>query len=53
MSDFVRDLLIARRAIGNAGFVFPAPGKAGHIVDPVSRSKPLLTHRALKSARTI
>jgi integrase len=34
MSDFVRDLLVARRAIGNAGFVFPAPGKAGHIVDP-------------------
>lgn len=34
MSDIVRDLLVARRAIGNAGFVFPAPGKAGHIVDP-------------------
>lgn len=34
MSDFVRDLLVARRAIGNAGFVFPAPCKAGHIVDP-------------------
>ena len=34
MSDFVRDLLVARRAIGNAVFVFPAPGKAGHIVDP-------------------
>ena len=34
MSDFVHDLLVARRAIGNAEFVFPAPGKAGHIVDP-------------------
>ena len=31
MSDFVRDLLVARRAIGNAGFVFPGP--AGHLVD--------------------
>src|SRR5262245_52002692 len=27
MSDFVRDLLVARRALGNAGFVFPGPGK--------------------------
>lgn len=34
MSDFVRDLFVARRAIGNAGFVFPAPGKAGHVGDP-------------------
>jgi integrase len=33
MSDFARDLLVARRAIGNAGFVFPGPGKAGHITD--------------------
>jgi integrase len=33
MSDFVRDLLVARRALGNANFVFPGPGKAGHIVD--------------------
>ncbi len=23
MSDFVRDLLVARRALGNAAFVFP------------------------------
>ena len=34
MSDVVRDLLVARRALGNAGFVFPAPGRSGHIVDP-------------------
>jgi integrase len=33
MSDFVRDLLIARRAIGNAGVVFPAPSKSGHVRD--------------------
>jgi integrase len=34
MSDFVRDLLVARRALGNAQFVFPGPGKAGHIAHP-------------------
>jgi integrase len=34
MSDFVRDLLVARRALGDARFVFPGPGKVGHIVDP-------------------
>ena len=33
MSDFVRDLLVARRALGNAKFVFPGPSKTGHIVD--------------------
>ena len=33
MSDFVRDLLVARRALGNAGFVFPGPGASGHISD--------------------
>lgn len=31
MSDFVRDLLVARRTLGNATFVFPGP--AGHITD--------------------
>jgi integrase len=31
MSDFVRDLLVARRSLGNATFVFPGP--AGHITD--------------------
>jgi integrase len=35
MSDFVRDLLIARRALGDAGFVFPGPARSGHIGDPV------------------
>src|SRR5215472_8771157 len=31
MTDFVYDLLVARRALGNAGgFVFPGNGRAGH-----------------------
>ena len=34
MSDFVRDLLVARRAIGNATFVFP--GRPGHHITDVS-----------------
>jgi integrase len=33
MSDFTHDLLVARRSIGNAGFVFPGPGKNRHVVD--------------------
>jgi integrase len=31
MSDFVRDLLVARRALGNARWCFPGPGKTGHL----------------------
>ena len=34
MSAFVKDLLIARRAIGNMEFVFPADSKSGHIEEP-------------------
>jgi integrase len=35
MTDYVHDLLVARRAIGNAGgHVFPAPSKAGYIAEP-------------------
>jgi integrase len=34
MSDFVHDLLVARRSIGNAKWVFPANGKSGHIEEP-------------------
>jgi integrase len=35
MTDFVRDLLIARRAIGNDGpFVFGADSKSGHLEEP-------------------
>jgi integrase len=34
MSDFVRDLLVARRALGDAGWVFPAASKSGHIEEP-------------------
>jgi integrase len=34
MSDFVRDLLVGRRTLGNAVFVFPSPGKGGHIAEP-------------------
>jgi integrase len=33
MSDFVRDLLVARRALGNTGFVFPSRGESGRISD--------------------
>jgi integrase len=33
MSDFVHDLLVARRSIGNAGFVFPGK-KGAHISNP-------------------
>jgi integrase len=31
MSDFVRDLLVARRQLGNANYVFPSYGRNGHI----------------------
>jgi integrase len=31
MSDFVHSLLVARRAIGIAKFVFPGSGKSGHV----------------------
>jgi integrase len=31
MSDVVRDLLVTRRQIGNAKFVFPSYGSSGHI----------------------
>jgi integrase len=34
MSDFVRDLLIARRAHGDAVWVFPANSKSGHMEEP-------------------
>jgi integrase len=33
MSDFVYELLVARRALGDAKFVFPGVGKAGHVSD--------------------
>ena len=37
MSSFVRDLLIARRAIGNDhGWVFPANSRSGHMEEPSS-----------------
>ena len=34
MSDFVHDLLVARRAIGDAVWVFPANSRSGHIEEP-------------------
>jgi integrase len=35
MSSFVRDLLVARRAIGHEGkWVFPADSKSGHLEEP-------------------
>lgn len=33
MSTHVYDLLVARRALGKDKFIFPGPGKAGHISD--------------------
>jgi integrase len=37
MTDYVRDLLIARRAIGNdGGWVFGADSRSGHIEEPRS-----------------
>jgi integrase len=33
MSDFVRDLLVARRSVGKDKFVFPGAGKTGHLVE--------------------
>jgi integrase len=37
MSDVVRDLLVARRALAGARFVFsPAPSRSGHIEEPKS-----------------
>jgi integrase len=34
MSDVVRNMLVARRAIGDARFVFPSDGKGSHIAEP-------------------
>jgi integrase len=34
MVDVVFDLLVARRQLGNAGYVFPSYGRGGHIQDP-------------------
>jgi integrase len=34
MVDVVRDMLVARRALGKETFVFPANSRAGHIVEP-------------------
>jgi integrase len=33
MNDVVRDMLVARRALGNTGFVFPGAGESGRISD--------------------
>jgi integrase len=33
MNDVVRDMLVARRALGNTGFVFPSRGESGRIYD--------------------
>lgn len=34
MTDFIHDLLVARRAIGNAAWVFPSVSRSGHIEEP-------------------
>jgi integrase len=41
MSDFVRDMLVARRAIGDAKFVFPA-ARGGHVNNPHHLLKPVI-----------
>jgi integrase len=33
MSDVVMNMLVRRRKLGNATFVFPARGRAGHLVE--------------------
>jgi integrase len=32
LSDYIRDLLVARRAVGNAGYVFPGKSAGHHII---------------------
>ncbi len=34
LTDFVHDLLVARRALGDAKFVFPSNSKSGYIAEP-------------------
>jgi integrase len=34
MSDFVHAMLVARRALGRTGHVFPASSKSGHVEEP-------------------
>jgi integrase len=34
MTDFVFDLLVARRSIGKTEFVFPSNSKSGHVTEP-------------------
>ena len=34
MSDIVQDLLVARRAAGNAKFIFPSNSASGHVEEP-------------------
>jgi integrase len=34
MTDVVRDIMVARRALGRGAFVFPANSKSGHIEEP-------------------
>ena len=34
LTDFVLDLLVARRAVGRTEFVFPASSRSGHIEEP-------------------
>jgi integrase len=48
MSDFVRDLLVARRSLGDATFVFPSFGKGGHIVGVTKSIKVLRAKTGLE-----
>jgi integrase len=36
MVDLVRDLLVARRALGDGGWVFPSHGPSGHVDNPLA-----------------
>jgi integrase len=37
LTDYIHDMLVARRALGKTEFVFPANSKSGHIEEPKSQ----------------
>ena len=52
MSTFVRDLLVARRAIGAGVFVFPADSESGHIEEPKYPLGMIAATTGIRSRRT-
>ena len=48
MSDFVGNLLVARRSLGDATFVFPSFGESGHIVGVTKSLKVLRAKTGLE-----